>query len=84
MIDDFKRHCLLFETSFSKYHSHYIALNCNASIGSVLVKSVEIMVRLHIFSIFSFLAKMLSFLLRDDNIFARNENTGKICKQTIT
>ena len=29
------------------------------------------------FPIFSFLAKMLSFLLRDDNIFARNENVGK-------
>ena len=27
------------------------------------------MVRLHIFPIFSFLAKLLSFLLRDDNIF---------------
>ena len=48
------------------------------------LKSVEVMVRLHIFPIFSFLAKMLSFLLRDDNIFARNENIRKICKQTIT
>ena len=36
------------------------------------------------FSIFSILGKMLSYLLRDDNIFARNENIGKICKQTIT
>ena len=50
----------------------------------LLLKSVQVMVRLHIFPIFSFLAKMLSFLLRDDNIFARNENIGKICKQTIT
>ena len=30
-----------------------------------------------IFPIFSFLAKTLSFLLRDDNIFARNENIKK-------
>ena len=42
------------------------------------------MVRLHIVPIFSFLAKMLSFQLRDDSIFARNENIGKICKRTIT
>ena len=42
------------------------------------------MVRLHIFPIFLFLAKMLSFLCRKDNIFARNENIGKICKRTIT
>ena len=44
-----------------------------------LLKSVQVMVRLHIFPIFSFLAKMLSYLLR-----ARNENIGKICKLTIT
>ena len=48
------------------------------------LKSVQVMVRLHIFPIFSFLAKMLSFLSRNDNIFARNENIGKICKRTIT
>ena len=42
------------------------------------------MVRMHIFQIFSFLAKMLSSLSRNDNIFARNENIGKICKRTIT
>ena len=41
------------------------------------LKSVQVMVRLHIFPIFSFLAKMLSFLLRDDNIFARNEKSEK-------
>ena len=38
----------------------------------------------YIFKTFSFLAKMLSFLCRKDNIFARNENIGKICKRTIT
>ena len=48
------------------------------------LKYVQVMVRWHIFRIFSFLAKMLSFLLRDDNIFERNENMGKICKRTIT
>ena len=42
------------------------------------------MVRLHIFPIFSFLAKMLSSLFRNDNTFPRNENIGKICKRTIT
>ena len=42
------------------------------------------MVSLHILPIFSFLAKMLSFLCKQDNIFARNENIGKTCKQTIT
>ena len=42
------------------------------------------MVRMHIFPIFLFLAKMLSFLHSKDNIFARNENIGKICKRTIT
>ena len=46
--------------------------------------SVQVMIRLHVFPIFSFLAKILSFLLRDDNIFARNENIEKICKRTIT
>ena len=49
-----------------------------------LLKYVQVIVRLNIFTIFSFLAKMLSFLLRDDNIFARNENIRKICKRTIT
>ena len=49
-----------------------------------LLKSVQVMVCFRIFPIFSFLAKMLSFLSRNDNIFARNENIGKICKQTIT
>ena len=34
--------------------------------------------------IFLFLAKMLSFLLRDDNILARNANIRKIYMQTIT
>jgi hypothetical protein len=29
-------------------------------------------------------SKTLSFLSRNDNIFARNENIGKICKWTIT
>ena len=48
------------------------------------VKSVQVMVCLHIFPIFSFLAKMLSSLSRYDNIFARNENIGKIYKRTIT
>ena len=47
------------------------------------LKSVQVIVRLHIFLIFSFLANFLSFLLRDDNIFARNENIVKICKRTI-
>ena len=42
------------------------------------------MVSLHIFPIFSFLAKMLSSLSRNDNVFARNENIGKICKLTVT
>ena len=49
-----------------------------------LLKSVQVMVRLHIFPIFSFLAKMLSLLSRNDNIFARNENIWKICKWTTT
>ena len=39
-----------------------------------LLKSVQDMVCLHIFPIFLFLAKMLSLLSRNDNIFARNEN----------
>ena len=51
---------------------------------SNVLKSVQVMVRLHIFPIFSFLAKTLSFLLRDDNIFARNENIGKIRMWMIT
>ena len=51
--------------------------------GCYSLKSNQVMVPLHIFPIFSFLAKMLSFLLRDDNIFAWNENIGKICKRTI-
>ena len=50
-----------------------------------LLKSVQVMVRLHILMMISFLAKMLlSFLLRDDNFLARNESIGKICKRTIT
>ena len=49
-----------------------------------LLKPVQVIVCLHIFPIFSFLAKMLSSLSRNDNIFARNENIGKICKRTIT
>ena len=32
---------------------------------------------LHIFPVFPFLAEVLTFLLRDDNIFATNENIGK-------
>ena len=51
--------------------------------GSSL-KSVQVMVCLHIFPIFSFLAKTLSFPSSNNNIFARNENIGKICKRTIT
>ena len=39
----------------------------------VILKSVQVMVCLHIFLMFSFLAQMLSFLSRYDNIFARNE-----------
>ena len=46
-------------------------------------KSVQVIVCLHIFPIFSFLAKMLSSLIRNDNIFARNESIGKIYKRTI-
>ena len=38
----------------------------------------------YIFPIISFLAKFLSSLSRNDNIFARHENIGKICKWTIT
>ena len=38
----------------------------------------------YFYPMFSFLAKILSFLLRNDNIFARNLNIGKICKRTIT
>ena len=38
----------------------------------VSLKSVQVMVCLHIFP------------CRKDNIFARNENIGKICKRTIT
>ena len=41
------------------------------------LKSIQVMVRLHIFPIFSFLGKVLSFLKRDDNIFARKEIIGK-------
>jgi len=41
-------------------------------------------VGLHIFPKFLFLVEVLSFLQRKDNIFARNENIRKICKQTIT
>ena len=48
-----------------------------------LVKSVQVMVRLHIFPIFSFLEKMLSSLSRNDNIFARNESGPKL-KQTLS
>ena len=48
------------------------------------IKSVQVIIRLHIFLIFSFLEKMLSFLSRYDNIFARNETIGKKCKRTIT
>ena len=48
------------------------------------LKSVQVIVCLHIFSIFSFLAKMLSSLSRYVNIFSRNENIGKMCKRTIT
>ena len=48
----------------------------NTAQPNELLKSVQVMVRLHIFPIFSFLAKMLSFLCRRDNIFARNENIG--------
>ena len=44
------------------------------------LKSVQVMVR----NIFISGKNMVSFLLRDDNIFARNENIGKICKPTIT
>ena len=43
------------------------------------LKSVQV-----ISPIFSFPAKMLSSLSRNDNIFARNENIRKICKRTIT
>ena len=57
---------------------------CKVNKSSRWLKSVQFMVRLHIFPILSFLAKMLSLLLRVDNIFARNENIGKICKRTIT
>ena len=53
--------------------------NCMTSL-----KSSQVMVRLHIFPVFSFLSKMLSSLSRNDNIFARNENIGKICMRTIT
>ena len=48
------------------------------------VENIQVMVRLHIFPIFSFLAKMLSFLCKQDNNFSRNENIGKTCKRTIT
>ena len=40
----------------------------------IIVKSIQVMVCWHIFLIFSFLAKMLSSLSRNHNIFARNEN----------
>ena len=53
-------------------------------IRTILLKSVQVMVCLHIFPIFSFLAKMLSFLRSYDNMFARIENIGKTCKLTIT
>ena len=49
-----------------------------------LLKYVQVIGRLHIFPIFSFLTKMLSSLSRNDNIFATNENIGKICKRTTT
>ena len=42
-----------------------------------ILKSVQDMVRLHIFPIFLFLAKILSLL-------SRNENIWKICKWTTT
>ena len=59
-------------------------LNINNTKQKLVLKSVQVMVRLHIFPIISFLAKMLSFWLRDDNIFSRNESIGKMCMQTIT
>ena len=40
---------------------------------------VPYLVCLYILSMLSFLAKMLSFLLKDHNIFARHENIVKIC-----
>ena len=54
------------------------------SVQMRLLKSVQVIVCLHIFTIFSFLAKMLSSLSRNDKNFARNENIRKICKRTIT
>ena len=50
----------------------------SAAINDPVLKSIQIMVRLHIFQMFSFLAKMLSFLLRSDNIFARSSSYGPL------
>ena len=52
---------------------------------SNLIKSIQFIVHLHIIPISSFLAKVLSLRKhKKDNIFARNEDIGKICTWTIT
>ena len=60
------------------YDSHSFGLNYLKI--NEQVKSIQVKVRLHIFLIFSYLAKMFPSLSRNDNIFARNESIRKICK----
>ena len=50
------------------------AKKCSKTLGFLKTTHVQVTICLTIFQIFSFLAKMLSFLLRNDNIFTRNEN----------
>ena len=59
-------------------------LNINNTKQKLVLKSVQVMVHLHIFPIFSFLTHMLSSLSINDNVFAKNENIGKTWKRTIT
>ena len=63
---------------FFKYHIQYYGFIVRIFyvqwfIFQSPLKSVQVMVRLHIFPIFSFLANILC---RKDNIFASNENIG--------
>ena len=64
-------------TFFLKLLIEVIFSFCTSTDNKSSIESVQVLVRLHIFPIFSFLEKMLSSLSRNDNIFARNENIGK-------
>ena len=77
----FKQLSILTIFNFGYFQAKFLNLIINKINISMVwtIKSVQIMVPLHFFPIFSFLAKVLSFLP-----FDRNENIWKICKRTVT